>query len=82
MTDIEARGFGGGSGGDDDRVELQKLRDRTLYEYMDTLVNTAKIGLEAQIKQSRISASADGNLAQTIEEIRESMERLRLNTAS
>ena len=53
-----------------------------MYEYMDTLVNTAKIGLEAQIKQSRISASADGNLAQTIEEIRESMERLRLNTAS
>ena len=46
-AEIEAKGF---AGDDEDRLELQKLRDKTLYEYMDTLVNTAKIGLEAQIK--------------------------------
>ena len=53
-VEIEAKGF---SGDDEDRLELQKLRDKTLYEYMDTLVNTAKIGLEAQIKHSRASAN-------------------------
>ena len=43
-TEIEAKGF---IGDDEDRLELQKLRDKSLYAYMDTLVNTAKIGLEA-----------------------------------
>lgn len=43
-AEIEAKGF---AGDDEDRMELQKLRDKTLYEYMDTLVNTAKISLEA-----------------------------------
>ena len=57
-VEIEAKGF---SGDDEDRLELQKLRDKTLYEYMDTLVNTAKIGLEAQIKQSRAGASESPN---------------------
>ena len=46
-AEIEAKGF---IGDDEDRLELQKLRDKTLYEYMNTLVNTSKIGLEAQIK--------------------------------
>ena len=46
-AEIEAKGF---VGDDDDRIELQKLRDKTLYEYMDTIVNTARISLEAQIR--------------------------------
>ena len=51
-AEIEAKGF---IGDDEDRLELQKLRDKTLYEYMNTLVNTSKIGLEAQIKQMKAS---------------------------
>ena len=43
-AEIEAKGF---IGDDEDRLELQKLRDKTLYEYMNTLVNTSKISLEA-----------------------------------
>lgn len=43
-SEIEAKGF---AGDDEDRLELQRLRDNTLYNYMDTLVNTSKIGLEA-----------------------------------
>ena len=63
-AEIEAKGF---VGDDEDRLELQKLRDKTLYEYMDTLVNTAKIGLEAQIRQSKASGSQDnGGLMETI----------------
>lgn len=55
-VEIEAKGF---VGDDEDRLELQKLRDKTLYEYMDTLVNTAKIGLEAQIKHSKFTGQSN-----------------------
>lgn len=67
-AEIEAKGF---VGDDDDRLELQKLRDKTLYEYMDTLINTAKIGLEAQIKHIKASSSddMDGRLIETIGQI-------------
>ena len=36
---------------DEEEESLQKLRDKTLYEYMSTLVSTAKIELQAQFKQ-------------------------------
>ena len=68
-AEIEAKGF---AGDEEDRLELQKLRDKTLYEYMDTLVNTAKIGLEAQIKQTKASndqasGDVDGMIFKTIQ---------------
>ena len=36
---------------DEEEESLQKLRDKTLYEYMSNLVSTAKIELQAQFKQ-------------------------------
>jgi len=43
--------------GEEELEDLQKLRDRTMYEYMQTLVNTAKIELEAKFKQSQALGS-------------------------
>ena len=64
-VEIEAKGF---VGDDEDRLELQKLRDKTVYQYMDTLINTARIELGAQIKQAKMAGgdSNDGLLMQTI----------------
>ena len=59
-AEIESKGF---AGEDEDRLELQRLRDKTLYEYMDTLVSTAKIGLEAQIRQ--IQGQGHGSFGHT-----------------
>ena len=81
-AEIEAKGF---AGDDEDRMELQKLRDKTLYEYMDTLVNTAKISLEAQIRQARSGSgggqgNVDNNLIDSINQIQESVIELKDNT--
>ena len=85
-AEIEAKGF---AGDEEDRLELQKLRDKTLYEYMDTLVNTAKIGLEAQIKQSKAKndqasggGDVDGMIFKTIQALQQSVSELRDATAS
>ena len=43
--------------GEEELEDLQKLRDKTMYEYMQTLVNTAKIELEAKFKQSQALGS-------------------------
>ncbi len=49
---------------------------------MDTLVNTAKIGLEAQIRQSKASGSQDnGGLMETIGQLQMSVTELKDNTA-
>ena len=49
---------------------------------MDTLVNTAKISLEAQIRQSKASGSQDnGGLMETIGQIQMSVTELKDNTA-
>ena len=78
-AEIEAKGF---VGDDDDRIELQKLRDKTLYEYMDTIVNTARISLEAQIRQQKASGGQnDGKLMETIGQIQTSMTELKDITA-
>ena len=68
IAEIEAKGF---AGDDDDRIELQKLRDKTIYEYMDTLVNTAKIEMYAKLKQQKFANndSVDGKLLMTISQI-------------
>ena len=68
IAEIEAKGF---AGDDDDRIELQKLRDKTIYEYMDTLVNTAKIEMDAKLKQQKFANndSVDGKLLMTISQI-------------
>ena len=83
-AEIEAKGF---AGDEEDRLELQKLRDKTLYEYMDTLVNTAKIGLEAQIKQTKASndqasGDVDGMIFKTIQALQQSVSELKDATAS
>ena len=51
---------------------------------MDTLINTAKIGLEAQIKQMKASSSddMDGRLLTTIGQIQESVTELKDTTAN
>ena len=78
-AEIEAKGF---VGDDEDRLELQKLRDKTLYEYMDTLVNTAKIELEARIKQIKASGGGgDEELMHTVSQIQTSVTELKDTTA-
>lgn len=79
ISEIETKGF---AGDDEDRLELQKLRDKTLYQYMDTLVNTAKIEMEAKMKQVKIanSDSLDGRLLTTISQIQDSVTELKETT--
>ena len=43
---------------EESKAELSKARDKTLYAYVETLVNTAKIELESKIRRNRRAAVA------------------------
>lgn len=43
---------------EESKAELAKARDKTLYAYVETLVNTAKIELESKIRRNRRAAVA------------------------